>query len=129
MRALFAATFGHEMSDAHWRWKYGGGRGAAVGVWENRRLSAHDGGVARDILFFGEPQSAAQSCDVMVAPSGRATLSRQGPLFLAAATYLENQLGYGNPHLLGVGFPNLRAWKAPARLGLDGGAGGAAPGL
>ena len=121
MRALFAATFGHEMSDAHWRWKYGGGRGAAVGVWENRRLIAHYGGVARDILFFGEPQSAAQSCDVMVAPSGRATLSRQGPLFLAAATYLENQLGYGNPHLLGVGFPNLRAWKAPARLGLYGG--------
>ena len=121
MRALFAATFHHEMSPAHWQWKYGEGRGAAVGVWENQRLIAHYGGVARDILFFGEPQSAAQSCDVMVAPSGRATLSRQGPLFLAAATYLENQLGYGNPHLLGVGFPNMRAWKAPARLGLYGG--------
>lgn len=121
MRALFAETFHHEMSLAHWQWKYGEGRGAAVGVWENQRLIAHYGGVARDILFFGEPQSAAQSCDVMVAPAGRATLSRRGPLFLAAATYLESQLGYGNPHLLGVGFPNARAWKAPARLGLYGG--------
>jgi len=121
MRALFAETFHHEMSEAHWQWKYGEGRGAARGVWENQRLIAQYGGVARDILFFGEPQSAAQSCDVMVAPSGRATLSRRGPLFLAAATYLENQLGYGNPHLLGVGFPNVRAWKAPARLGLYGG--------
>jgi len=121
MRALFAEIFGHPMSDARWRWKYGEGRGAAVGVWEQERLVAHYGGVARDIIFFGEPDSAAQSCDVMVAPAGRGTLSRQGPLFLAAATYLENQLGYGNPHLLGVGFPNVRAWKAPARLGLYGG--------
>ncbi len=121
MRALFAEIFHHPMSEAHWRWKYGEGRGFAIGVWEGERLIAHYGGVARDIVFFGKPQSAAQSCDVMVAPAGRATLSRQGPLFLATATYLENQLGYGNPHLLGVGFPNVRAWKLPMRLGLYGG--------
>lgn len=121
MRELFAEVFRRPMSDAHWNWKYGEDRGAAIGVWENGRLIAHYGGVARRIMFFGEPQSAAQSCDVMVAPAGRATLSRQGPLFLATATYLENQLGYGNPHLLGVGFPSVRAWQAPARLGLYGG--------
>lgn len=121
MRGLFAEVFRHPMSETYWQWKYGEGRGAAVGVWEGGRLVAHYGGVARDIMFFGEPQSAAQSCDVMVAPRGRATLSRKGPLFLAAATYLESQLGYGNPHLLGVGFPSPRAWKAPARLGLYGG--------
>lgn len=121
MRELFAEVFHHPMSHEHWLWKYGDGRGFAIGVWEKGRLIAHYGGVARNIMFFGEPQSAAQSCDVMVAPAGRATLSRQGPLFLAAATYLENQLGYGNQHLLGVGFPSARAWKAPARLGLYGG--------
>jgi SAM-dependent methyltransferase len=121
MRTLFAEVFQQAMSEEHWHWKYGNGRGYAIGVWEDERLIAHYGGVARKILFFGEPQSAAQSCDVMVAPAGRTTLSRHGPLFLAAATYLENQLGYGNPHLLGVGFPNVRAWKAPARLGLYGG--------
>ncbi len=121
MRALFAEIFHHPMSEAHWRWKYGEGRGFSIGVWEGERLIAHYGGVAKDIVFFGEPQSAAQSCDVMVAPAGRATLSRQGPLFLATVAYLENQLGYGNPHLLGVGFPNDRHWKAAARLGLYGG--------
>lgn len=121
MRTLFAEIFRRPMSEAHWQWKYGEERGAAVGVWEGERLIAHYGGVARDIMYFGEQRSAAQSCDVMVAPAGRGTLSRHGPLFLAAATYLEHQLGYGNPHLLGVGFPNARAWKAPARLGLYGG--------
>jgi hypothetical protein len=121
MRALFAQVFHHPMSEEHWRWKYGEGRGAAIGVWQDRQLIAHYGGVAMDIMYFGEPQTAAQSCDVMVAHAGRATLSRHGPLFLAAATYLESELGYGNPHLLGVGFPNVRAWKAPARLGLYGG--------
>ena len=118
MRALFAEIFGHPMSEFHWRWKYGEEGCAAVGVWEGERLIAHYGGVARDIMYFGKPQSAAQICDVMVAPSGRGTLSRHGPLFLTIATYLENQLGYGNPHLLGVGFPNLRHWKVAARLGL-----------
>jgi len=118
MRALFAEIFDHPMSEAHWRWKYGDHRSSAVGVWEGERLIAHYGGVARDILYFGQPQSAAQICDVMVAPSGRGTLSRQGPLFLSIATYLEDQLGYGNPHLLGVGFPNLRHWKVAARLAL-----------
>ena len=121
MRALFAEIFQHPMSEAHWQWKYGNDRGCAIGVWEGERLIAHYGGVARNIMYFGQPQSAAQSCDVMVALSGRNTLSRKGPLFLATATYLENQLGYGNPHLLGVGFPNVRAWKAPARRGLYGG--------
>lgn len=121
MRALFAQVFHHQMSEKHWRWKYGEGRGTEIGVWEDGRLIGHYGGVAMDIIYFGKPQTASQSCDVMVAQAGRATLSRQGPLFLAAATYLECELGYGNPYLLGVGFPNVRAWKAPARLGLYGG--------
>lgn len=121
MRALFAEIFHRPMSEAHWRWKYGEGRGSAVGVWEGERMIAHYGGVAREIMFFGQHQSASQICDVVVAPAGRGTLSRHGPLFLAIATYLENRLGYGNPHLLGFGFPNMRHWKVAARLGLYGG--------
>lgn len=121
MRALFAEIFQHAMSETHWQWKYGNQRGNATGVWEGENLIAHYGGVARNIMYFGRPQSAAQICDVMVAPSGRGTLARHGPLFLTIATYLENHLGYGNPHLLGVGFPNLRHWKVAAQLGLYGG--------
>jgi SAM-dependent methyltransferase len=121
MRALFAAVFGHDMSAAHWQWKYGNGGGKAIGVWEGQDLVAHYGGVSRDIVYFGTPQRAAQSADVMVAPRGRGSLARRGPLFLAAATYLERALGFGNPHLLGFGFPSVQAWRAPELLGLYGG--------
>lgn len=121
MRTLFAEVFHNPMSEALWHWKYGDGRGTGIGVWEGERLIAFYGGIGMNILFFGAPQSAAQSCDVMVAPAGRATLSRRGPLFLVIATYLENQLGYGNPHLLGVGFPSARHNGPAFRLGLYGG--------
>lgn len=119
MRVLFSDVFGHEMSEAHWQWKYGDGRGAGIGVWRNDgRLVAHYGGTSRDILFFGQPATASQVGDVMVAASERGTLSRKGPVFLAAASFLEHELGYGAPHLLGVGFPNERAFRLPERLGL-----------
>ncbi|MBP9799471.1 MAG: hypothetical protein KBD39_05060 [Sterolibacterium sp.] len=125
MRTLFATVFGHDMSQAHWQWKYGDGRGVGIGVWQNEqpaqsppRLIAHYGGISRDICYFGQPARALQCCDVMVADRGRATLSRHGPLFLATATCLEHDLGYGTPHLVGFGFPNLRAYRLPEKLGL-----------
>lgn len=131
MRALFAEVFGHEMSAAHWQWKYGEGRGIGIGVWANvanvanadaasgkPRLVAHYGGMTRDILYFGQPEKALQCGDVMVAGAGRGSLSRQGPVFLSAATCLEHELGYGAPHLVGFGFPNERAYRLPERLGL-----------
>lgn len=118
MRVLFNEVYGHPMSDSHWRWKYREGKSAAIGIWEEDRLIAHYGGVARDILYFGQPRSASQIGDLMVAPAGRGTLSRRGPLFLAIATFVEDQVGYGNPHLLGVGCPNMRHWKIAKRLGL-----------
>lgn len=121
VQALFRRVFGHEMSDALWSWKYGDGRGAAIGVWEGGELVAHYGGMRRNVLMFGRQVTAAQSGDVMVAPSARGTLSRRSPLFLAAAAYLDTQVGDGNPSLLGFGFPNRRAWMAPRRLGLYGG--------
>ena len=121
VRHLFGAVFDKPMSDALWAWKYQAGGGAAIGVWEGGTLIAHYGGVPRAVRFNGETVLAAQSGDVMVAPSGRGTLSRQGPLAIACATYLETQLGFGNPQLLGFGFPNRRAFAAPARLGFYGG--------
>jgi hypothetical protein len=123
-RALFERVFGHPMDEALWRWKYGEGRGAAIGVWHAERLVAHYGGLTREVLMRGRPILASQSCDVMVDPSERGTLSRQGPLFLAAATYLEREVGDGARHLLGYGFPNERAWRLPHRLGLYGGPAG-----
>lgn len=128
MRALFAEVFGHEMSAAHWQWKYGGGRGLGIGVWSEqedvqsggraRRLVAHYGGTSREIMYFGQRASAFQACDLMVSSSERGTLTRKGPAFLVVSTYLEHELGYGAPHILGIGFPNERAYRVPERLGL-----------
>lgn len=128
MRALFAEVFEHEMSSAHWQWKYGEGRGLSIGVWATSargsqaatfpHLVAHYGGLVRNIRYLGQEAKALQCCDVMVASAGRASLSRRGPIFLAAATCLEHDVGYGTPHRIGFGFPNKRAYKLPERLGL-----------
>lgn len=122
LRRLFAQVFGHDMSLAHWQWKYGDGRGIGIGVWRcgegGPQLVAHYGGVSRDILLFGTPAKALQCGDVMVAEQGRGSLSRKGPVFLASATCLEHSIGYGTPQLIAFGFPNERAYRLPERLGL-----------
>lgn len=118
MLALFEQTFGHAMTPAQWQWKYGAGRGRALGVWRENRLIAHYGGIARKILFFGQSQTAVQIGDVMVDPAERGILTKKGPFFLMAATFLERYIGYGKPYLLGFGFPNERAMKVAERQGL-----------
>ena len=120
MRALFHEVFEHEQSAAHWQWKYGEGRGTGIGVWNRSddKMVAHYGGVTRDILYFGAARQAVQCGDVMVASGGRRTLSRKAPVFLAAATFMEQQLGFGTAHLIGFGFPNERAYRLPEKLGL-----------
>jgi hypothetical protein len=132
MRTLFAEVFGIEMSNAHWQWKYGEGRGQGVGVWSkleniqapideqtnSYKLVAHYGGTSREVMHFGQSARAFQACDLMVATSSRSLLTKKGALFLTAATFLEHELGYGAPHLLGIGFPNERAYRAPEHLGL-----------
>lgn len=121
MRGLFEQAFGQTMSQAMWDWKYGGGRGQAIGVWQDGQLIAHYGGVSRHIMYFGRPEWASQSADVMALPHARQSLGRASPFFTAAATYLEQSVGFGRRHLLGVGFPNERARRAAELLGLYGG--------
>ena len=117
MLALFKSCFGHDMSPAHWHWKYAEGRGQAIGVWQDKELIAHYGGMTRDILFFGQPQKGLQPCDVMVKQEGRGTLSRKGPFFIATATFLESYLGYGKKHTVALGFPSERHNVVAQRLG------------
>ena len=50
---LFKAVFGQEMSEAHWHWKYGEGRGAGIVVHEGDELVSYFGGMERRILFKG----------------------------------------------------------------------------
>lgn len=118
MLVLFEQTFGHSMSPAMWQWKYGAGRGHAIGAWREDRLIAHYGGMVRNILYFGQSQTAVQIGDVMVDKAERGTLTKKGPFFLMAATFLERYIGYEKPYLLGFGFPNERAMKVAERLHL-----------
>jgi hypothetical protein len=118
MRQLFADVFRHEMTPEHWQWKYGDGRGRGVALMRGERMVAHYGGVTRRVLSRGEPVLASQSCDVMVDRRGQAGLVRQGPMAQVASTFIEQQLGWGQPHRLGFGFPSDRAFGAAERLGL-----------
>lgn len=118
MLALFEKTFHHAMSPATWEWKYGSESGREIGMWRDHQLIAHYGGIGRDILLFGQPQTAVQIGDVMVDAGERGILTRRGPFYQVATTFLERYIGYGKPYLVGFGFPNERAMKLAERLGL-----------
>lgn len=118
MRVLFARVFGEPMSGARWEWKYGGGRGTAVGLCADGELVAHYGGFTRRVRFHGLEALACQVGDVMVLPSANRSLSRAGPMTQVGATFAALEVGYGLPHLVGFGFPNARAFRVAERLGL-----------
>ncbi len=118
MLALFEKTFNHRMTPETWQWKYGSNPGAEICIWRENQLIAHYGGLSRKILFFGQPQTAVQIGDVIVDASERGILTKKGPFFLMAATFLERYIGYGKPYLVGFGFPNERAMKVAERHGL-----------
>jgi SAM-dependent methyltransferase len=121
VRALFERMFGHVLSAAEWHWKYGDGRGRCVGLWQGDALVAHYGSASRAVRIDGADARAVQVGDVMVLPEANAGLGRQGALHQVSATLLEQQIGWGAPHLVGYGFPNHRAMKVAERLGLYGG--------
>ena len=118
MRQLFADVFHQEMSPEHWQWKYGNGRGYGVAVLRGDRMIAYYGGMTRPVLCRGEPVLASQSCDVMVDRRGLAGLARQGPMAHVGATFIETQLGWGQPQRIGFGFPSDRHFGVAQRLGL-----------
>ena len=117
---LFQASFGYPMSPAKLQWKYQNTEKLGVGVWTDEKLVAFYGGIPRAISYFGQPGMAVQIGDVMVHPSQRGVLTRSGPFQLAAASFLEQQIGYDRPHLLGFGFPTGKALQLAERLELYG---------
>jgi len=117
-KALFEKSFGTPFDPDLWQWKYGGGRGHSVVALQNGEAVAHYGGISRDILYFGRPHRGLQICDVMVLPGKRGFFSREGLFFKTAASMLEQYVGNTRPHLLGFGFPNLKALHVAQRLGL-----------
>lgn len=119
VQTLFAQVFGHAMSDALWRWKYGNNLPTAIGAWNAQgQLVAHYGGMARDISYFGSAARALQGSDLMVEPRERAVLTRSGPFHLVTKRFLSESIGDGKPFLLGFGFPNERHLRLGVKLGL-----------
>jgi hypothetical protein len=106
------------MSQAHWRWKYGGQDLAGVGVFAQDELVGFYGGLPRSVMVHGVSAMALQIGDVMVHPSERGVLTRQGPFYLACTTMLEQLMGFGRPFLLGFGFPNQQGLKLAVKQGI-----------
>lgn len=115
---LFNSVFGSPMTPELWQWKYGLTDGRQLCAWQGEKLVAHYGGMPRKIMLFGKPQTAVQIGDVMVSSNHRGVLTRSGPFFRLAATFLEQYIGYGKPYLLGFGFPNDRAMAIAEKLKL-----------
>lgn len=115
---LFRSSFGYSFSPLVWEWKYRDAERLGVGVWSGEELIAFYGGMPRAISYFGKSVMAVQIGDVMVHPSQRGVLTRSGPFQMASATFLELQVGYEQPHLLGFGFPEKKALQLAERLGL-----------
>ena len=116
--ALFGEIFGHPMSSAHWSWKYGGGRGSAIGLMRGDAMVAHYGGVSRPVVYLGSPAMACQICDVMVSPHAKTGLHRRGPIYQVTASFVEQEIGWAQPHRVGFGFPSERAFGVAQRQGL-----------
>jgi hypothetical protein len=119
IRALFSAVFGHELSEAFWQWKYGGGKGQAIVARDaNGHMVAHYGGISRPIRYFGRSELAVQICDVMVESRERGVLTRKGPFYLVTSEFLTHYIGHGRKHLLGFGFPSDRHVRLAEKQGL-----------
>ena len=116
--SLFAAAFGYPMSPALWTWKYANTGVLGTAAYANGEMVAFYGGIPRAIHYFGRPTMAIQISDVMVHPSERGVLTRTGAFQLMAATFFEQRVGYGRPHLLAFGFPEDKHLRLAARLDL-----------
>lgn len=114
---LFRKAFDAEMSAPLWHWKYGAGRGHGVIARRGERIVAHYGCTRRRALYFGNAIDALQMCDVMVDPRERGIMTKQGAMFLTAATMLELYLAL-QPAALAFGFPSGRSARLGERLGL-----------
>ena len=121
---LFKSVFGQPASLAWFEWKYGAGKGEAVGIWdETGRLVAHYAGIPRLLAWQDKPVRGVQIGDVMVTPEMRGLMTRQGPFQQVCSHFFATRVGPTLPYRIAFGFPNQRHFRLGTRLGLyrDGG--------
>ncbi|MBZ0092873.1 MAG: GNAT family N-acetyltransferase, partial [Sulfuricellaceae bacterium] len=119
VRRLFAKVFGQTHDERWFDWKYGQGRGEAVGLWDDSGcLVAHYAGIPRTLLWHGVPVKAVQIGDVMVAPQVRGLMTRKGPFFQVCTRFFGSRVGEGKNYRLAFGFPSKRHVQLGEMLGL-----------
>ena len=112
---LFEQVFALPMKRMLRQWKYGDGRGQGVVVYQGQEIIGHYGGLRRDVLLHGQPETVMFMADVMVHLEGRRTLTRKGPFFLMASIAIEQFMQKAS---FSAGFPNNRAMRLGEKLGL-----------
>lgn len=116
---LFTAVFEQQIPPAWFAWKYGPGRGEAVGMWdEDGRLVAHYAGIPRLLAWQGKPVPGLQIGDVMVIAGMRGIMTRKGPFQQVCSLFFARRVGVDQPYRIAFGFPNERALKLGTTLGL-----------
>jgi len=116
--ALFEQVFGFPQNPLVWRWKYRFADTPGTVVLEGERLVAFCGGIPREGLVFGQPESMVQMGDVMVAKQVRGILSKKGPFYLAIKEFFGSKVGPGLRYSITFGFPNERASKVGVIRGI-----------
>lgn len=108
---LFHRTFGHHADRAEWAWKYDGPAGHSLQARRDSRVVAHYGGQSRRLLGLGAPLEAVQVSDIMIDPSERGALGRNG-LFRQIAEHFSTELCEPRGrHAFVYGFPSPRATR------------------
>lgn len=124
VRRLFQEVFDHEVSAAHWHWKYGPVAGAqslnwvALGPEGPARPWGHVGARLMPGWWCGQRVQLAHLTDVMVHPQVRGNLQPNTVYARLMRTMAQALIDAGGPTLLAWGFPGLTPARLGARMGL-----------
>ncbi|MCX7176993.1 MAG: GNAT family N-acetyltransferase [Proteobacteria bacterium] len=117
--ALFNVVFEQRIPRAWFEWKYGPGKGVAVGMWdEDGRLVAHYAGIPRLLAWQDRTVHGLQIGDVMVTPELRGIMTRKGPFQQVCSHFFARRVGPNLSYRIAFGFPNQRALRLGTTLGL-----------
>lgn len=117
--ALFHSAFGCEMSQELWKWKYKElGIHGVMGVDEQGSPISYYGGIPRNFSSRECDYKGVQISDVMVEPSKRGLMTKNGVFFLSASEFLGEMTGEGKAYDFAFGFPMERAGRLGEKLGL-----------
>ncbi len=121
---LHRRIFSSDVQQDWFAWKYEGGHGDGVGIWDgNQALVAFCGGIPRQFLQQGQTTAFLQIGDLMVSPEWRGIMTRKNPFWYACNHFYQTRLGKGNAFKVGFGFTHSRSHRLHIKQGLswDGG--------